>query len=265
MSISETVETRAGAATMSEQVRDIAAAGVSAALAGLLVGGVGGRVVMRISALLNPARVGVRTDNGNRVGDLTASGTIELILFGGLLTGAVAAIAWVAIRTWLPKQPHWRYPAAAVSAVGLVGFLVIVGDNIDFFILDPPWAHVGMFVALVAVAGALTAWIDHRLSARWRGQERYTLVCAAVVSLGALLTIPAVGLYFTAEFCNCESPPRTVGVFVVTALAMTGLDAYRRWRGSPDTRSMRLLGAGATIAAVALGLAYLGEQISAIV
>ena len=153
---SETQE-RTSVATL---IREAAASGLAAALAGLIAGGLGGRLAMRISALLNPSLAGVLSENGNAVGKITADGTIELVIFGGIVVGMIAATSWVAVRPWLPGRGRWRYVAAATAAVGMTGFFVVDADNFDFAILRPAWLHVLMFMAIVATAGILTVWTN---------------------------------------------------------------------------------------------------------
>ena len=72
-----------------EVLRDIARGGISGVAAGIVVSGLGGRLVMRIAALLHPDAVGALTENGNRIGDITVGGTLSLVLFG-LISCAMA-------------------------------------------------------------------------------------------------------------------------------------------------------------------------------
>src|SRR4051795_12956364 len=64
-------------------LREIARVGVAGALAGILVLGLGGRVVMRLAALANPESSGFLTENGNAIGVITAPGTIALSCSAG--------------------------------------------------------------------------------------------------------------------------------------------------------------------------------------
>jgi len=246
-------------------VREVAASGIAAALAGLIAGGVGGRLAMRVSALLNSSVIGARTENGNRIGSITADGTLGLLIFGGLLTGAVAAVAWVAVRPWLPDRAAWRYPLAALTAVGLVGFFVIESDNLDFLIVGPAWAHVAMFTAIVAGAGALTAWFDRHLVARWRESRRFTIVAIVVGAQGVLLALPALGAFFSRDFCFCKVPPRPAGTLLIVVLALTAATWIARMGGREIPARLRDAGGVATALAVALGAIHLGGQIAAIV
>jgi len=57
--------------------------------AGILVGGVGGRLIMRILAILNEEKAGVMTGNGNLSGDIGVGGTLTVVVFVGIVGGLV--------------------------------------------------------------------------------------------------------------------------------------------------------------------------------
>jgi hypothetical protein len=59
-----------------EVLRDIARGGIAGALVGIVVGGLGARLAMRLAAILHPDAVGALTENGNRIGDVTMGGTL---------------------------------------------------------------------------------------------------------------------------------------------------------------------------------------------
>lgn len=68
--------------------RHVGTAALAGVITGVAVGGLLGRVVMRISGFsAGPAGVGALTANDNRVGEITLSGTSALIVFVGLGTG----------------------------------------------------------------------------------------------------------------------------------------------------------------------------------
>jgi hypothetical protein len=246
-------------------VREIAAAGVAATAAGIIAGGVGGRLAMRVSALVNPTMAGVRSENGNRIGDVTVDGTIALVLFGGLLTGAVVAWSWVAVRTWLPQRPSIRYAAGATAALGLTGFLVVHAGSIDFFLLEPGWLHILMFCGLVAGAGALTVSLDQRLVARWPASGGFTVLAAAVVAQGVFFSFAGVGAFFTGDLCNCENPPTATGLLLLATAVITAATWVSRLKGRATPLPLQVIGTAAAIGAITTGLIQLGGQIAAIV
>lgn len=139
-------------------------AGLSGAVAGVVVAGIGGRLAMRASMLLARGPVeGRLTEGGNVIGRFTMEGTIGLILFGGLLTGLIAAVYWYAVRPLVRRLPGGQLLAAMAAAVALGGFLIIQPDNRDFSILTPAGPQVALFLFLVAITGAAIAWLDRQL------------------------------------------------------------------------------------------------------
>jgi hypothetical protein len=122
-----------------EVLRDIARGGLSGALAGIAVGGLGGRLVMRVVALLHPDAFGALTENGNRIGDITLGGTLALVLFG-LIACAMAGAVWVIVSPWIPGRAFVRALLAAGIAVAIGTPVLIIGGNPDFVILaHDPW------------------------------------------------------------------------------------------------------------------------------
>ena len=87
-----------------EVLRDIARGGLAGMIAGLIVGGLGGRVAMMLAARMNPGATGMFTENGELIGAFTLNGTFALMIFGGLLLGLVAGIVWVVLSPWLPAS-----------------------------------------------------------------------------------------------------------------------------------------------------------------
>ena len=61
--------------------------------AGLVVGGLGSRIAMRISAIATGSScASLMTENGNRCGEITAEGTVGLLIFGGLASGILGGL-----------------------------------------------------------------------------------------------------------------------------------------------------------------------------
>jgi hypothetical protein len=140
--------------------RDLFRGGLAGLIVGVIAFGIGGRVVMRISALLNPEREGVLTENGNVIGEITLDGTLELIFFAGVFGGMLAGFVWVIVREWLPSDPSQRVSTAALAAVCLGSFAVLTEGARDFQVLSPAWLHLTMFLLLIALAGAVIALAD---------------------------------------------------------------------------------------------------------
>jgi hypothetical protein len=182
-----------------EVLRDIARGGISGVVAGIAVGGLGGRVVMRIAALLHPDAVGALTENGNRIGDITVGGTLALMLFG-LISCAMAGVVWVIIRPWIAGQARLRALLAAALAIAIGTPVLIIGRNPDFAILNHDPAVVALLTALVGLIGLsialIDSWLDRRLPHTVMGQKGPVAFYAIVTLMGAVLVLPFVLLVF---------------------------------------------------------------------
>ena len=146
------------------------AAGIAA---GVLVGGGGGRVVMRVSAIAADSD-GLLTEGGNRVGDITIAGTLALIVFGGALFGLLGGVVLYAGRPWLPRGLALRALLFAALLPLMGATTVITSENTDFRVLDPPGLNVAMFAALFVAfgggGGGSSWWRRPRSTVRSRGR-----------------------------------------------------------------------------------------------
>ena len=158
------VETRHRAAI--DGLRTLAVVMAAGVLAGALVPGLGGRLVMRILGATSSDAQGVRTMANQPVGEITNSGTIGVIVFVGLLGGAIAALAFLVLRRWLPTTAG---PAGALTGVLLLGTIGVSDamspDNKDFAILRPTWLAVTLVVALALLFGVTFSALAARLDA----------------------------------------------------------------------------------------------------
>jgi hypothetical protein len=132
-------------------------------LVGVVVAGLGSRVVMRLVAAADPDARGTFTESGNIVGDITLGGSLGLLVFVGIPTGFVAGLVVFVVRRWLPAGAPWRGLALSVVLLALLGGAVIDADNIDFRLLEPAGLAVGLFGALFVVAGLALAPLADRL------------------------------------------------------------------------------------------------------
>jgi hypothetical protein len=187
------VSERAELSRTGEVLRDIARGGISGVLVGVVVGGLGGRIVMRVVAILHPDAVGAVTENGNRIGDITVGGTLLLVLFG-LISCAIAGTLWVIVSPWVPGRARVRALLTAGIAIAVGTPLLIIGTNPDFVILDHDPRVVGLLVALVGLIGLsialLDGWLDRRLPHSVAGQRRPAALYAIVTLAGAVLVLP---------------------------------------------------------------------------
>lgn len=260
------VTTRARAsATVGEQIefspagevlRDIARGGISGAIVGIVVGGLGARVVMRVVAILHPDAVGALTENGNRIGDITMGGTFTLVLLG-LILCALAGVLWVIVSPWIPGHTGVRALLTAGVAIATGTPLLIIGGNPDFVILDHDPRVVALLVALVGLIGLsialLDSWLDRRLPHAVSGRKGPAVFYAIVALMGAVLVVPFVLLVFlTAD--EYQLPLRAGYALLVVGLC-TAIWWGLRVRGRLSTPQGLVIAArGAVLVAVMLGV-----------
>lgn len=233
-------------------LRDIAVGGLAGLFGGVIIGGVGGRMVMRLAAMIVPDAAGTATQNGELIGAVTLPGTLALLLFGGVLAGVVAGTIWVVARPWLPSGRRERLLASIALALAFGTILLIEADNPDFLILRHHPVVVGLLVLLIAVTGPAVAladaWLDHRLPVPVSLRRPSVAAYATIAAIGAFLT---VGLTIPAMV--------QTNALVAFALACVGLTTLLVWverLGGTDgpTPDLARLGRVVLIAAVVIGL-----------
>ena len=140
-------------------LRRVAAALAAGALAGWLIGGVGGRIAMLVLRLTSdPMLHGMQSDDGFTIG-IVSSSTLFLLVATTVL-GAIGGLVYLGVRSWLPERLRpWIFGMLA----GLVGgSRVIRPGGVDFTLLDPLALALAMFVALPAAYGAATSLLAER-------------------------------------------------------------------------------------------------------
>ena len=251
-------------------LRDIARGGLAAALAGIVVLGLGGRVVMRIAAAVNPDATGLRTEAGEVVGVVTAQGSLGLLVFGGLASGIVAGIVWVVVSPWIPGTGPRRWLLAMLVTVALGGSFLVQSGNPDFVILGPDLPIVAMLLGLVALFGAAVAWLDERIERRLPrpGGNRIVLllIYGAIAAFGFLAVPVALSFYLSTSGFGSVRPGLTGWALIVVGAATMTWWAARIAMGRSD-RPPALLAIGriGLVAAVLLGFAHLGPEVAKIV
>jgi hypothetical protein len=173
-------------------------AGVSAGfLAGVLIGGVGGRLAMLALRLTSdPSLHGVSTDDGFTIGRVSLQTLFLLGVTAGL--GMAGGLFYLVVRRWIPSR--WRIPLMTLF-FALVGGAGLIGPSaVDFTLLSPLPLAVAFFVAIPAVYGATVPWVAERLlredSILRRGRWAWVggllpLLFANIV--GALVLLVALG------------------------------------------------------------------------
>lgn len=132
-------------------------------IAGLLVGGVGSRLAMLVLRLTSPdSVVGVQSDDGFRIGQVTLGGTYGLLVVG-VAFGILGAAFYRLLAPWLIGPTWFRSLTTALGCGSVVGSMLVHTDGIDFRLLEPTWLAISLFVAVPAVFGAvvgpITTWV----------------------------------------------------------------------------------------------------------
>ncbi len=242
--------------------RHISVGGVAGLITGLLVGGFGGRLFMRIAGAANPAARGRTTEAGFTVGRITLDGTLGLVIFVGLFVGVGGAVLYLVFRPWLHRAGKWRGVAFGVLlfAVGSATSDILNPDNIDFTILGNGVLLVTLIFGLFVGFGVFIDWLFGVLNLRMPPADRKAVRVAypVLASLGlsvAVLIVPFA--LFSDQACDCD-PPLIASSFVVVAAVGT---AVRWWNGLHERRYLpiaRMLGL------IGLGGAYVFGLIRAI-
>lgn len=239
--------------------RDVVVPGLACAVSGVVVLGLGGRLVMFVSRVLHPEAVGRLTENGNRIGEFTAGGTLGLVLFGGLLSGLVAATIWVVLRSWVPH----RWWVIGLGAVAIGGGLLVDADNRDFDILGDTAPDVLVLLCLVFAFGAAVAGVDRFLDARLPGEGTVPLVVYGIVALaGAPLVIPGLVGGFFNSFAGSTALPIWIGIPLWAAGLLTIGWWVVRGRGVRDQPAwMRMVGGTLALLAFAAGFVHVVGEV----
>jgi hypothetical protein len=160
-------------------------------VAGLIVGGVGSRLAMRIMALTSaPAARGLETDFGATVGEITVGGTFFLLIAGSVL-GMAGGILYLAIRRLLPGNWWLEGLVFGLLLLALAGRVLVDPGNSDFVILSPAGLAVAMFAALPILYGLLFVPLQRFLELKIAGVRRPALLIVAVAA--ALLPLVLLG------------------------------------------------------------------------
>jgi hypothetical protein len=155
---------------------------IPGALVGGVIGGVGSRLAMRIMAMTSRSARGFETDFGATVGQITAGGTIFLLIAGGLV-GVLGGLIYLVVRRILPGRGWIQGALFGVVLLALGGRLLIVPDNPDFLILHPDGLAVAMFAALPVLFGIAYVPLFNRLEPWIRSVGHPILLSVTVLVL----------------------------------------------------------------------------------
>jgi hypothetical protein len=152
----------------STYVRRVAAVGCAAVLVGVVVGGMGGRLAMRLLAAANPEHRGQITDDGFVVGHISAGGTVQ-VLAAAIQFSLLGTAIYLLIRPLLLGPVWLRVATVAVGAGTTLGALLVQPDSFDFAVLDPPLLPMTLFVGIPVVHVAVFV----ALAERWLADESW--------------------------------------------------------------------------------------------
>jgi hypothetical protein len=211
----------------------------SGAIAGLVVGGLGGRLTMLLLRLTSPESVvGLTSDDGFEIG-VVSTRTLELLVVT-TTAGAVNGTLYAALRGGIPARlrlPLWTAVAAAGG-----GAIFVHEDGIDFTVLEPVALAIALFVLLPGSAAAVVVLLVERWSARkpWADTRLAAGLCVAALAATFALVL-ALAFVVVAIAARRAGLGRRGGqiarVLVPAGLAVvTGLGAW-----SLVTESARLL------------------------
>lgn len=204
-------------------LRTLGVAAVTGVGTGVVVAGVGGRLVMKIIALTAAPATGRVTANGNTVGDFTVEGTLSILLFSGLLFGLVGGLLYLSFRPWLTSLGPWRGLAYGIVVLALMGHTVFESTNFDFRVFGSTGVNLALFALLFIGFGLVIAPAFERLAA---AAER-SRTAAAVAWLGMLPALLFVALAMSAAIAalfgqGTDARPEfallTFGTFLAGAL-----------------------------------------------
>jgi len=214
---------------------------------------------MRAAALLVPEAAGSFTENGNRIGEVTLSGTLGLVLAGGLFFGLFGAVVWVVVSPWIPGGWRTRAVLAMPVAISLTGVSLIQARNPDFQILRHDATAVVLLLALVALAGLTIAgfdrWLDRRLPA--------ATASAPADAIYLVLTLAGGGLIMPIVLVGYLGEERPLGLALVSVGVATLIQWSFRYQGRPSPPTWLVVaGRGSLFAAVVLGVLALAPDVA---
>jgi hypothetical protein len=182
----------------------------SGLIAGLLAGGLGARLFMRVAAAVSPDRAqGLRTAADETVGEITLGGTLFLMLFIGVFGGPALGLIYRAARRFLPLPGALAGIAVIAIPTALLGRPTDLTNpaNSDFSILRPTPVIALLIGAYIAFAGASLGatheWLEQRLPAPSRRPRAVAAYAPAVMAVLSPINV-AVALIGTVLIAASE-------------------------------------------------------------
>ena len=232
--------------------RTVAPGTLSGFVAGAIAGGAGSRIAMRIAGIAaGDALQGAETEAGFFVGEITADGTVSLVILGGFV-GALGGLLYLAARRWMADAGRWRGLAFGALILAIYGSAIVERDNPDFHRFGPPLLNIATFASLFVFFGLLVAPLFERIERALPAPstERSGLGGRAARAFGLLLLLPAVmSIGFLAEEGDILLLPYVLVVMPIASLLLAR--AAGRFDRLSDLGGHRLA-MGAALAVLAL-------------
>lgn len=205
------------------------------AVAGFVVGGIGGRLAMLLLRHTSPDDVlGLTSDDGFEIGVVTAD-TVQLLVVMAML-GGINGVLYAAVRTALPEP--LRLPLWVALAVTLGGAAIVHEDGVDFTLLEPAGLAIALFVGLPGIAAALVVVLVERWGGggEWASRRLTLGVClaalAGTLALGVAAIVGAGAL--AVRRAGLGDPIRAVGG-VAVPLGLVAVTALSGWQLLTET------------------------------
>jgi hypothetical protein len=163
---SRELPTSPGASAL-DALRALSAILGAGAVAGFLVAGLGGRLFMRVlAATSGDAAQGKLTEAEEVVGEVTFDGSLGFVIFIGIFFPAAAALAYLALRHFLPNPAALGGVIFGIILLGTIGLADPMStENVDFDILEPLWLAIAGITVLALLFGTTFAALATRFDA----------------------------------------------------------------------------------------------------
>ena len=191
--------------------RLVSATIVVGATCGAVIGGLGGRLAMRVVFLTSDDSVrGLTSDDGFEIGRFSLGDTLGLVVLTTVL-GVIAALLYLVARPFLAPLGRAVTPAMAVFYGVVGGELMVHTDGVDFTLLEPAALAIALFVGLCAGFGAVVARLVDAAAApgSWSQTRSWRLLGPPLLTLvfPPFLVVAAAAVIVN-EASRISRPPR---------------------------------------------------------
>jgi len=229
-----------------EAVRVLSVHLAAGLVAGFLVTGLGGRLVMRVlGATSGGGAQGRLTEADEVVGRITFGGSLAFVIFVGLGSGLLGGLVALALRRWLPRRAALSGLVVAAVMLGTVGVAdPLSPDNVDFRILAPIWLAVLLILGLGGLFGATLGALavrfdagtdrlgDRRLGPAYAALVPTVLLPPLLAGEVAYVGLRAAGRGRLAPFLARPAVSRAGQVLLAAGVV------WALWRGADATRTI---------------------------